>query len=64
MDSGAKSQRFVALFILGVLLFNFPILAIFNVKEIAFGIPVLYVYVFGAWAGLVALMALAAEGRP
>jgi hypothetical protein len=27
------------------------------------GIPVLYVYIFGAWAALIALMGLAAESR-
>ena len=60
-DSDVKAQRFVALCILGLLLFNFPILALFNVSGSLFGVPVLYVYIFGAWAALIALMALAAE---
>jgi len=58
-DSSLKSQRFIALCILGVLLFNYPILALFNVPGTLFGVPVLYAYMFGAWAGLIALMALA-----
>ena len=29
----------------------------------AFGVPVLYAYIFAAWALLVALMALAVESR-
>jgi hypothetical protein len=62
-NPGAKGQRFVALCILGVLLFNFPILALFNVSGMVLGIPVLYVYIFGAWAALIALMGLAAESR-
>jgi hypothetical protein len=62
-DSDVKSQRFVALCILGVLLFNFPILALFNVSGSLFGVPVLYIYIFGAWAALIALMALAAESE-
>ena len=41
-----KSQRLVALFLLGVLLFNYPLLALFNLAGEAFGIPVLYVYIF------------------
>ncbi len=41
-----KSQRLVALFLLGVLLFNYPLLALFNRAGDAFGIPVLYVYIF------------------
>jgi len=56
-----KSQRFVALCMLGMLLFNFPILALFNVGGTLFGVPVLYAYLFMAWAALIALMALVAE---
>ena len=62
-DTDVKSQRFVALCILGVLLFNFPILALFNVSGSVLGVPVLYIYIFGAWAALIALMALAAESE-
>jgi hypothetical protein len=46
---------------LGLLLFNFPILALFNVPGTLFGIPVLYAYLFIAWAALIALMALVAN---
>jgi hypothetical protein len=56
-----KEQRFVALCMLGMLLFNFPILALFNVPATLFGVPLLYAYVFIAWAALIALMALVAE---
>jgi len=57
----AKSQRFVALCMLGMVLFNFPILGLFNVGGTLFGVPVLYAYLFIAWAALIALMALVAE---
>ena len=57
----AKGQRLVALFILGCVLFNYPILSLFNVAADALGVPVLYAYIFAAWALLVALMALAVE---
>ena len=56
----SKSQRFVALCILGVLLFNYPMLALFNVQGSVLGIPVLYAYLFIAWAALIGLMALVA----
>jgi hypothetical protein len=56
-----KAQRFVALCMLGMVLFNFPILALFNVTGTLFGVPVLYAYIFMAWAALIALMALVAE---
>jgi hypothetical protein len=56
-----KGQRFIALCMLGMLLFNFPFLALFNVHGALFGVPVLYLYLFIAWAGLIALMAFVAE---
>jgi hypothetical protein len=57
----AKGQRFVALCMLGMVLFNFPILALFNVPGTLLGVPVLYAYLFIAWAALIALMALVAN---
>ena len=59
----AKGQRLIALFILGSLLFNYPILSLFNVPAEVLGVPVLYAYIFAVWALLIALMALAAESR-
>ena len=61
MSEETKSQRFVALCMLGMVLFNFPILALFNVAGTFFGVPVLYAYIFAAWAALIALMALMSE---
>ena len=62
IDNEAKQQRFVALCMLGLVLFNFPVLALFNVPDTVLGVPVLYVYIFVAWAALIALMAAVAEG--
>lgn len=62
-ESDAKGQRLIALFIFGCLLFNYPVLSLFNVAAVAFGVPVLYAYIFAAWALLVALMAIAVESR-
>jgi len=56
-----KAQRLVALCLLGLLLFNYPILALFNVPATAFGIPVLYAYIFAAWSLLIAGMAFVVE---
>ena len=61
-ESERKSQRFVALCMLGTLLFNYPILALFNASATVFGVPLLYAYVFAAWFLLIGLMALVAEG--
>ncbi len=52
-----KSQRFVAVCLLGALLFNYPFLALFNRPALVFGIPIFYVYLFVVWAALIALMA-------
>ena len=60
-DFQSKGQRFVALCMLGIVLFNYPILALFNVPGEILGVPVLYAYVFVAWAALIALMAWIAE---
>jgi hypothetical protein len=60
-DFESKGQRFVALCMLGMLLFNYPVLALFNVSGTILGVPTLYAYVFAAWAALIALMARVAE---
>ena len=56
-----KGQRFIALCMLGMVLFNFPVLALFNVAGTVLGVPVLYAYLFAAWAAMIAVMALLAE---
>jgi len=56
-----KAQRFIALCMLGMVLFNFPVLALFNVAGTLLGVPVLYAYLFAAWAAMIAVMALLAE---
>ncbi|MGZ5091823.1 MAG: hypothetical protein ACXWCY_26470 [Burkholderiales bacterium] len=60
-DFESKGQRLVALCMLGLLLFNYPLLALFNVPGTVFGVPVLYAYIYIAWALLIALMAFVAE---
>jgi hypothetical protein len=58
-----KGQRLAALFLLGFLLFNYPLLTLFVGPPRAWGIPLLYVYVFAVWAGLIGLMVLVVERR-
>ncbi len=53
-------EKLVLLFVLGALLLNFPVLAIFNRPAALGGVPVLYLYLFGLWlAGIVAVAVLA-----
>jgi hypothetical protein len=61
MRSTLRGQRLAALFLLGVLLFNYPLLAVFNRTTEVFGIPLLYAYIFFAWALLIGLLALVVE---
>ncbi len=58
-----KGQRLAALFLLGVLLFNYPLLQLFARDGMVLGLPLLYLYVFCAWGALIALMALVVERR-
>jgi hypothetical protein len=49
-------RRLFASFLLGCLLFNYPILSLFNQATFVFGIPILYLYMFAAWAVLIILI--------
>ena len=59
MDDGSRSERLVALALLGLLLFNYPLLSLFSTEGTILGIPVLYAYLFTVWAVLVIAVALA-----
>jgi hypothetical protein len=54
-----RAARLICLFLLGLVLFNYPVLAIFNVSDHVFGVPTLYAYVFFAWLVVIALAAAA-----
>ena len=56
---GRKGQRLAALFALGVSLFNYPLVAVFDRPAMVLGIPLLYAYLFVAWAALIGLAAWA-----
>jgi hypothetical protein len=60
---GIKAQRLGALFLLGCLLFNYPLLQLFARGIEVAGIPVLYIYIFSAWGMLIGLISLVAESR-
>jgi hypothetical protein len=61
MAKDLVEQRLMALFAAGCLLFNFPLLALFNVRGTVLGVPVVYAYLFGAWTLLIALVAIIME---
>ncbi|MEM6784971.1 MAG: hypothetical protein AAF624_14715 [Bacteroidota bacterium] len=58
-----RRQRLTALFVLGALLLNYPLLTLADRAEAVLGVPVLYVYLFMVWASLVALAAWTVERR-
>jgi hypothetical protein len=58
-----QAQRLVALFLLGCLLFSYPVLALFNTGAYVLGIPLLYAWLFGVWIGLLLLLILIVERR-
>jgi hypothetical protein len=62
--SNIKNKRLVSLFLLGWILFNFPLLSLFNKTVFWFGIPVLYVFIFISWGIIIFLMVLSVHLRP
>lgn len=62
LDRNLTAQRLVGVFVLGWLLFDMPILALFDTGGSVLGIPSLYAYLFGAWALLVLLLAWLSGG--
>ena len=55
--TNVRNERLVALFLAGLLLFNYPLLAMFNVPRLVAGIPLLYLYLFAGWIGIIAATA-------
>jgi hypothetical protein len=58
-----KGPRLAALFLLGVLLLNFPLLQLADRTVTVLGIPLLFAYVFVVWGLIIGLMALVLERR-
>jgi hypothetical protein len=62
-EPNIDQQKLVATFLLGAVLFNYPVLSLFNRAAAALGIPLIYAYIFLAWGGLIALTAWIVERR-
>lgn len=48
-----STLRYVAWFLLFLLLFNYPIIAVFDRLAISMGIPVLFIYILVCWCILI-----------
>ncbi len=59
-----RRQQLLLVFLLGVLLFNYPLLHLAgNGDTFVAGVPLLYAWLFAAWGALIALVALIVERR-
>ena len=58
-----RGYRLVAIFLLGVVLFNYPLLSLFNLPWRIGGFPLLYAYFFIVWLLLILLTVLATRTR-
>jgi hypothetical protein len=64
MTGELATQRLVALFAAALLLFNFPLLAMWDRDVSIFGVPLFPVALFVVWALLIALLAWVMERLP
>jgi hypothetical protein len=51
------TQRLVALFCVGLLALNYPLLALWNLDTTVWGLPLFPLALFGLWALLIAALA-------
>jgi hypothetical protein len=56
-----RRERLVALVLVGFLVLNYPLLHLVDQDRSWFGVPLLYLYLFLAWALLILLVALVLE---
>ena len=57
MSDSLRIARMVAVAALALLLFDFPLLALFDVDVRVLGVPLLWVYLFVAWVAVIAVVA-------
>ena len=56
MDDRLRSVRLLAVAGLALVLFNYPMLAVFDKPVLVAGVPLLWAYLFIAWALVIALV--------
>lgn len=62
--SGRTGGRLIAIFMMGAVLLNYPILSLVAADARIAGVPLLYAWVFATWTLLIGLMAFAVERPP
>jgi hypothetical protein len=63
MAEESRAAQLVAAAALGLLLFGYPLVAVFDVPATVAGVPVLWAYLFVAWGAVIALVTLALRRR-
>lgn len=53
-----KASKVISLAFLAFILFNFPIIGLFGKEFFLFGLPLLYLYIFVVWLGLIITLAI------
>ena len=56
-DDRLRGSRLMAIAALALVLFNFPLLGVFDSDALVAGLPVIWVYLFGVWGATIALVA-------
>lgn len=63
-DESRRRERSAGLFLLGFLIFNYPLVSLFSTDSMPFGIPLLYLYLFTGWLLLIVGTARAVGKKP
>ena len=58
-----RKDLLVALFALGVVVLSWPFLTVVNTSVAVLGIPLLVLYLFAVWAGIIAVLFWLTGGR-
>ena len=58
-----KIQQLLVLFVFGCLALNYPLLALFSKTILWYGIPLLYLYLFGLWIIFILCIAIITERK-
>ena len=61
-DEARQRDKLIGLFVVGAVAFNPPVLGLFAGGTV-FGWPLLYVYLFAVWTGLIGATAVVVERR-
>ncbi|MFC4273380.1 hypothetical protein GQF03_06305 [Sneathiella chungangensis] len=59
--TGRKKEWSILLFVVSLVALMPPLIALFDISDSIFGVPLSYLYLFSVWGGMIALTALGAR---